>query len=123
MLPSLAELRRYASGSARRAAFLAAGGLCIAIGGGFLLSALWLIVAAQFGPVAASLVLAALLFGAGLIVLAMAPPAPTLPTPAERLREAGAQGTAYRPSGHLPPLAEAFLFGISVALQIRSRRR
>ena len=123
MLPSRADLRRFASGAARRAAVLAAGGLCLAIGGGFLLSALWLVTAERFGSVVASLAMAGLLMGAGLILLVLAPAPPTLPTPADRLRKAGAQGTAYRPSGHLPPLAEAFLFGLSVALQVRSQRR
>ena len=122
MFPSREELGRFASGTARRVGVLVWGAACLAVGGMFLLAALWMTVAAQFGPIAASLTLAALLFGVGLLLLARAPAMPPLPSPAERLRQSGIDRAPFRPSGQLPPLAEAFLFGIAVALQIRSHR-
>lgn len=102
---------------------LALGGLCLAIGAGLVLAALWIVAAAQFGPVLATMALAGLMLGAGLILLASAPPQPVMPGPADRLRAAAAQGQAFRPTGQMPPLAEAVLFGVSVALQMRARRR
>lgn len=123
LLPGAAEVRGYVRISARRALVLAAGGLLIAVGAGFGIAAAWQGIAQAFGPIAANLALAALLLGAGLIALALAPKAPPLPMPEERLRVQMARGMIFRPSGGHPPLLEALLFGLSVAMQIRANRR
>ena len=123
MLPASFEMQARARALARRAGVLTLGGVCLAIGAGFLLAALWQLVAGQFGPLAATCTLALLLIGAGLLVIRLAPPAPVMTPPAERLAGAAAQGQAARSTGQAGPLAEAFLFGASVALQIRARQR
>ncbi|MGY6535187.1 MAG: hypothetical protein ACXIVG_07565 [Pararhodobacter sp.] len=123
MLPAPAALRHYAIGNARRAGVLTAGAVSMAIGVGFLLAALWSAAALAMGPVLASLALAALLVGAGLIVVALAPPAPPRPKAPQPLRKFAAAATPWEPTGRLSPAAEAFLFGVSVAVQLRNRRR
>lgn len=123
MLPAPAALRLYAVGNARRAGVLAAGAVTMAIGAGFLLAALWSAAALAMGPVLASLALAALLVGAGLIVIALAPPAPPKPQAPRQLRWITEAATPWEPTGRLSPAAEAFLFGVSVAVQMRNRRR
>jgi hypothetical protein len=122
MLPSVAELGFFARITARRGALLAAGGVMIAVGAGFVLAAIWVLIAQAYGPVAASLGVAGLLTGIGLVLIALAPRQPVLATPAQYLRVRAATAGAFRPTGQLPPVAEAFLFGISIALQLRNRK-
>jgi cytochrome c biogenesis protein CcdA len=121
MLPSVADVKHYARTTARRGVMFAAGGVLVAVGGAFLLAALWSFIAQHFGPVIASLGIGVLILGAGLVVMSMAPRQPTLPTPAQKLR-VNASARPFKPTGQFPPVIEAFLFGISVALQVRNRR-
>lgn len=123
LLPGAAEVRGYVRTSARRGLALGAGAVLIAVGVGFVIAAVWMLLAQSFGAIAASLVLAALLLGAGLILVALAPKPAPLPLPEERLRLQAAKGLLFRPSGGQPPLLEALLFGLSVAIQIRASRR
>jgi hypothetical protein len=123
MLPSAAELGFFARITARRGALIAAGGLLVAVGTGFVLAAIWTLIAQVYGPVAASLGVGGLVLGAGILLIALAPRQPVLPTPAQKLRLNAAAGPAFRPTGQFPPMVEAFLFGISIALQLRNSRR
>jgi hypothetical protein len=122
MLPSAAELGFFARITARRGALLAAGGVMIAVGTGFVLAAIWTLIAQVYGPVAASLGVAGLVMGMGFLLIGLAPRQPVLTTPAQKLRVKAATGAAFRPTGQMPPVVEAFLFGVSVALQLRNRR-
>ncbi|MCC5970578.1 MAG: hypothetical protein JJU15_11535 [Pararhodobacter sp.] len=123
MLPPLAEAREVARGTARRTAFLVAGGVLVMIGVGFLLSALWLVVEEAFNALAASLLVAGVLLGVGLLVLGLAPRQPRFTSVDARLRHTAGKGGLYQPTGAFPPVAEAFLFGLAVAMQIKNRRR
>ena len=123
MLPPLTEVKQVARGTARRTAFLTAGGVLVLVGFGFLLAALWLGLETAFGPLAASLVVAGLLLGVGLLVLGLAPRQPVFKSMDARLRKQARDGGLYQPTGAIPPLAEAFLFGLAVSMQIKNRRR
>ncbi|KPQ05898.1 MAG: Protein of unknown function (DUF1469) [Rhodobacteraceae bacterium HLUCCA12] len=123
MLPPLAEVRHVARGTARRTAFLVAGGALVLVGGGFLVAALWIVLEQVFDVFAATIAVAGLMLGLGLIVIAIAPRQPRLAGPEKRLRARARAGQLYQPNGAFPPVAEAFLFGLAVAAQIRNRRR
>lgn len=123
MLPPLAEVRYVARGTARRTAFLAAGGALVLVGVAFLTAALWIGLEMAFGPLAATLVVAGLLLGVGLLILGLAPQQPRFASPDARLRKQARAGGIYQPTGVFPPVAEAFLFGLAVSMQIRNRHR
>jgi hypothetical protein len=123
MIPSPTHLGLFARATARRTAIGVAGGALVAVGAGFLLAAVWLVLAQAFGPLAACLVIAALLMGAGALLMLVRPPAPRLSDPMHRLGAAGLPVDPRLGAGGLPPLAAAFVFGLSVALQARARPR
>lgn len=123
MLPPLAEIRHVAGQTARRSAFMVAGGALVLTGAGFSVAALWIVLAEVFDALAATLILSGILLGLGLVVMGLAPRKPKLTSADQRLRHKARTGTLYQPDGSLPPVAEAFLFGLAVAMQIRNRRR
>jgi hypothetical protein len=123
MLPPLAEVGHVARGTARRSVFLMAGGALVLVGTAFLIAAMWIAVEQAFGSLAASLVVAGVLLGIGLLVLALAPHQPRFTSVDARLRQKARTGGLYQPTGTLPPVAEAFLFGLAVSMQIRNSRR
>lgn len=92
-----------AKGQARNAGLALAGGALISAGAGFLLFALWGVLARELGPGVASVIFGVMFVGAGLLVLARRRPPPPVP-----------------PS---PPLMEAFILGISAWMALRDRRR
>jgi hypothetical protein len=105
----------------RRLLLGVAGLVMLKIGAAFLVAAIWLVLAAEFSPVIATLVCAALFFGAGLVVLALrgARPKPEAPSLEER---AQADGRLHRTLAH-PALLEALLFGVSVYREVRRGRK
>lgn len=123
MLPPLAEIQHLAGGTARRTAALIAGGTLVLAGGAFLIVALWIVVEEAFDTLAAALVVAGVLLGFGLIIVGLAPRKPRMASAEERLRQKARTGDLYRPDGAMPPVVEAFLFGLAVSLQIKNRRR
>lgn len=123
MFPSLAEIRQAASTTARRTAFQVAGGAIMLVGAAFLIVALWIAIEEAFNALAAALVVAGVLLALGLAVMGLAPKKPHVPSADVRLRQSARKGTLYQPTGNLPPLAEAFLFGLAVSAQIKNRRR
>ena len=123
MLPPLAEIRHVAGETARRSAFMMAGGALVVAGGAFLVVALWIVMAAAFNTLAAALAVAGVLLGIGLMIIGFAPRKPKMASADARLRKKARTGTLYEPTGTLPPVAEAFLFGLAVSMQIRNRRR
>lgn len=129
LFPALdARLRR----AARRLALGGTGLALVLLGAGFLIAALWAVMAAAWGAPLASAAVGAVLAGLGLILLGVAirkPPtadstaAPGAPQQDRSdaalrrlLREAGLE---VPPKGSPPPLTEAFLFGLIVALRLR----
>lgn len=123
LFPGLdARLRR----AARGAALGGVGALLVVVGGGFLLAAAWLALAALLDAVMASLLLGLVLAGAGLIAIGIVgrrPPDPAPPPETDEdaalrrlLREAG---LTVPPRGEAPNLTEAFLFGLVVAMRLR----
>lgn len=124
MLPRPSDLQRYARNESRRLAVLAAGWLFVATGTGFLLAAVWMLVAEQFGPVAASFALTGLTAGLGILIVLMAPrQQDMIKPPTERRRRPAERQNLFRPDGDMPPLVQALLFGISIALDVRARQR
>jgi hypothetical protein len=118
MLPLTARLGLYARTAARRTAVAVAGGVLAAVGAGLLLAAVWIVLDQAFGAVAACLLLAAILMGLGAVLLLLRPPAPRLADPL-----AGITLDMRGGAGALPPLAAAFAFGLSLALQARRGAR
>lgn len=123
MLPPLAEIRQVAKGTTRRTAFFVAGGVVVSVGAAFLIVALWIAMEQAFNSLAAALVVAGLLIAIGLVIIGIAPRKLRFTPPEARLRHAARNGALYRPTGAFPPLAEAFLYGLAVSIQIRNRRR
>lgn len=139
--------RRAARDAARKAGFGLAAGLCILAGAGFLLSAAWLALAAAKGAIFASLMIGLALAGLGLVLLAVALARPRRQRFAddlddgavEALRRAAGGGPADMEramhgllsqagltppaTGTMPAMAAAFVFGLTLALQRRGRRR
>ncbi len=104
------------------------GGLLVAIGAGFLVTALWMLLAEQFDEKIASLVLGGIFVGVGLIVMALR--SSGRGARAARLREeqhlaaaAAHRSRPFGPGGAYPALMEAFLLGVTTYLQIRGASR
>ena len=125
MLQIVHQLRDKAEWHARRTALLSLGGVLVAIGGGFIVVAAWIALVPVLGALVTALVLGMVFLGAGLIVLALrnARPAPRVTRVDEGLRQMSGRGGVFRPTGDFPPVLEAFLFGVTVYLQMRNRRR
>lgn len=123
MLPPLAEIRHVAKVTTRRTAFMVAGGAVLLIGAAFLIVALWIAVEEAFNALAAALVVAGVLLALGLMIIGLAPKKARMSTVDARLRKEARKGVLYEPTGKLPPLAEAFLFGLAVSMQIKNSRR
>lgn len=123
MLPPLAEIRQVAKGATRRTAFMVAGGVVVLIGSAFLIVALWIAVEQALNALAAALIVAGVLLAIGLAIMGLAPRQPRFTTMDARLRNEARKGGIYQPTGAFPPVAEAFLFGLAIAMQIKNRRR
>ena len=124
MMQLVSQFRRTAEWHARRTAMLSVGVVLLAIGGGFVVAAVWIGLAPLLGALGTSLVIGAVFLGGGLVVLGLrsSGPAPRVRGGDAGMRMSGAQGT-FRPGRDFPPLMEAFLFGVAIYLQTRKRRR
>lgn len=97
--------------TARRIAFVVVGGVLLTIGVCFFVAAIWSLIAAAFGPVAASAVLGAIFCGLGLLFFALAPRSmrsrsPVVPAPT---------------SGTM--VLDAFFSGLRLGQKLRRPRR
>jgi len=88
---------------ARNAGLAIAAGALMSVGAGFLLSALWVVLARELGPLATSVIFGVMFLVAGVFVLLLRRPPP--------------------PVAASPPLVDAFILGISAWMAIRDRRR
>lgn len=117
-----------------QAGMLMAGGLFLVLAALLLAVAVWLGLAARFGPVWASLAVAAACLAVGLILLALSWRRPRRRRPPRGVAEDEAVlrallaefGLDLPEKGARPPLLEAFLFGLAMARRLdrdRDRRR
>ena len=102
------------------------GAIFVLVGGGFGVAAAWVALEVEMGAISASLIIGAVFFGLGLLILSLSSVA-TRPRPrpvqeAEPRTAAPPRGM-YRPSGEHPPVMEAFLLGLSIYLETKNRRR
>lgn len=109
----LADLRRRA----RALRFALAGGLLVAVGAVFLTVAVWIALEESAGALFAATVIGAVYLGAGLVFIGLSvasrrPPRPSAPPAGDR------PPPARKP---LPPLMEAFLFGLSAGMGTERR--
>ncbi len=120
-----ADLRRRVEWQTRHIALAVIGGALVLMGLGFIISALWLLIAREISPLAASTSLGLLFLGAGLVVFVLRArsPQPRVAPAEAHLRDAARRDRLYRPEGEFPALLEAFLFGVTTYLQMKNRRR
>ncbi len=125
MLLPIPEIKAKAAWHVRRTALAAIAGVMLAIGGAFLIAAVWSAVAAEFGPVIASLALALLFILIAIVLLVMrrSKPEPQIPSFQEQVARARATGKPYPDPDRLPALLDAFLFGMNLYLRLRDRPR
>lgn len=124
MLFPYQHIRLKVQWQVRQIAIAALGVALLALGGGFLVAAVWMVLAREFSPLIANLACGATLFGLGLIVLAFRGRGePQIPSIDQRLRAQAARGENYQPKGEFPALMEAFLFGVSVYTQVKNRKK
>lgn len=128
MLPFEPQIRFAARRAARRTGLLVAGALLVAGGVIALTIALYIQLASTHGGVFAAGVIGAIYLGLGLIILAIASRPPT------RSHYSGDEADAlYRSAAHtarrhqkgaaFPPLTEAFIFGLTTAMQMKGRKK
>ena len=120
----VSQLRHMVQWHVRRMVMLSAGGVLLAIGGGFVTVAAWIGLAPLFGALETAMVLGAAVTGAGLIVICLRNSCPELTVLAldAGLRHMSAAGGPFHPRGDFPPVMEAVLFGLSFHPQTRNRR-
>lgn len=125
---ALREIRARAEWQIRRAVLGVIAGLLLCVGAGFLVAAIWMVIAAEFSPLIATLACAALFLGSGLVLLLMRS-RPYVPTPPPRAQPQDAKTRASAASAHAggalkeyPALMEAFLFGLSTYERVRKER-
>ncbi len=111
-----------------QAGLMMAGGAFLVAAGGLAAVAGWLLLTEMIGPVGASLAVAGACLLVGLVLLAMSARRPRRSGPAlqrdEALRAMFAEaGLRVPEKGESPPLVEAFLFGLTVALRLNRETR
>lgn len=110
-----------------QAGLMMAGGAFVVAAGGLAAVAGWLVLTETIGPVGASLAVAGACLVVGLILLALSARRPrgrSAPQRDEALRAMFAEaGLRVPEKGESPPLAEAFMFGLTVALRLNRETR
>lgn len=133
MLHIVSQLRRRLRWEKRRTVTGVIGAVLVMTGVGFAAAAAWAALAPLVGAPGASLILAAIFGGLGLVVISLsgADTPPPIDSPLAQLNRGpapdgrtltGAQDGETGPKKDLPPLMEAFLFGMTVYLQNQKRR-
>lgn len=97
------------------------GAVFLIVGVGFLTSAGWILLEEAYSSLAASLIIAGIYLGVGLILLAVASNAKESRAYAAEMAPLRDPATAPRP-GAMSPLAEAFIIGLNAAYAARRRR-
>ncbi|MBR3370616.1 MAG: phage holin family protein [Rhodobacteraceae bacterium] len=124
MLQSVHHIKRQANWHGGNIALALCAGAMLVVGLGFMVAAIWMMLALQFSSLIATYVIGLFFLGlSGILLLVKRtrrpPPIPTLDA---QLRANAARGRAYQPKGEFPALLEAFLFGVNTYVQLRNRR-
>ena len=118
---ALQQMIQTARREARNLVLGLVGALLVAIGAGFLVSALWTVLAEHYDAKIASLVIGGLFLGFGLIAMALRGSKGRMAAPASK-QGATASAPPFGPGGAYPALMDAFLLGVTTYLQIRQAR-
>ncbi len=131
MLQIVSQMRRRLDWEKRRTVMALIGTLLVMTGVGFAAAAAWAALVPLVGAPGASLILAAVFGGLGLVVISLsgADTPPPIDSPLAQLKRGSASsGRTTAQNGEtgtkteLPPLMEAFLFGMTVYLQNQKRK-
>ncbi|PZX18894.1 hypothetical protein LX81_00587 [Palleronia aestuarii] len=118
----LLQARLTARLVARRAVFGSIGGVCLLIGAGFMVAAIWILLDRAYGPLAAALVLAVIFCGLGFCILAFSRIPPRV-VPREAAQRMADPRMAPPPTGLTSAgLISAFLWGLNAGRGVRRRR-
>ncbi|MGP9790132.1 phage holin family protein [Roseinatronobacter sp. NSM] len=125
MLHRLHHIKRQAGWHGGNIALALCAGAMLVVGLGFMVAALWMLLAVQFSSLVATYVMGLFFLGLSGVLLLIKrlrrpPPVPSLDAD---LRATAARGQAYQPKGEFPALLEAFLFGVNTYVQVRNRNR
>ena len=124
--------RKSATDVVRKSALMLVGSVLLGVGIAFLTVAAWIAIASMSSSLTAALIIAFVYVGAGLILFAVSLNSQS--RAAERAAEARSEAAARRdamsqpltgggqPSA-LPPLVDAFIFGLTAAMRARSDTR
>lgn len=111
----------------RRALLGVLAAIFLSVGLGFLVAAIWMMIAAEFSPIIATLACSSLFLGAGVVILLLRG-GRRMPVPQARAETSKSQArasAAHKQTGALkeyPALFEAFLFGLSTYERVRKER-
>jgi len=94
----------------------------VAIGAGFLVNALWTVLAEHYDAKIASLVIGGLFTGFGLIAMSLRRSKDSAAATAPPRTETAPSRHPFGPGGAYPALMDAFLLGVTTYLQIRQAR-
>lgn len=125
MLRIVSQLRARLRWETRRTVTGVVGALLLMTGVGFAAAAAWAALAPIVGAPGASLILAAIFTGLGLLVISLcgAQDKPPIDSPLAQLKRRPApKGGDAGPKQDMPPIVEAFLFGMTVYLQNQKRK-
>ncbi|MGY6627659.1 MAG: hypothetical protein ACXIVL_04020 [Oceanicaulis sp.] len=125
MLHIFSQLRQRLRWETRRTVTGGVGALLVITGVGFAAAAAWSALAPIVGAPGASLILAAVFSGLGLVVISLrgGQDKPPIDSPLAQLKTRPApKGANAGSRQEMPPLMEAFLFGMTVYLQNQKRK-
>jgi Putative Actinobacterial Holin-X, holin superfamily III len=113
------DIKARSAHAARRAAFGAGATALILVGVGFLTSAAWMMLAQMQSPLFAATVIGCAYVGIGLVGVGIAVSSSETSRPTIDASHASSEG---KRAADLPPLAEAFVFGLNAGLSADHRR-
>jgi len=118
----LSSLKQTAKQTAQKTALSTGAVIAFLAGAGFLTSAIWISLAGVYDPLTASLIVGAGYVGIGLVLIAIASSIGNGTShshdASEPLRVAG---NPAPPESNLPPLAQAFMFGLDAGFKADRR--
>lgn len=124
---ALREIKARAEWQFRRALLGVLAAILLSVGAGFLVAAIWMMIAAEFSPIIATLACSSLFLGAGVVTLLLrgGPRKPVSHARADASKPQARGSAAHAQTGALkeyPALFEAFLFGLSTYERVRRER-
>jgi Putative Actinobacterial Holin-X, holin superfamily III len=117
------DIKARSAHAARRAAFGAGATAFILVGVGFLTSAAWMMLAQMQSPLFAATVIGCAYVGIGLVGVGIAVSSSDTSRPTiDASIDASHASSEGKRAADLPPLAEAFVFGLNAGLSADQRR-